>query len=108
METVRPSRSSGCSWCPRYRERWRAWAPPASCCLLRESRKARCDRVTSEAGDPAFGRGKQTDHGEVRIGSHVEPVAHAGGHADQIIALAQHHMHLCFGMQVEHAGALDE
>ena len=41
-------------------------------------------------------------------GPHVEPVASAGGHADQVTPLTQGHVHFPRRSQIKHSGAFHE
>ncbi len=66
------------------------------------------DLGTGEVRDPAFLVGEQADRDEVRRFAHVEPVARAVGHADEVASLAEHFVDLRADVQRELAGAGDE
>lgn len=91
-------------------------APPLACrCSPIERRwglglqqgKAAGDLVAGELGHPAFAVVEETQGGELGFCPHVKPVAGAGGHADPIVAFAEHLQHLFrfSGMDAEEAPA---
>lgn len=66
------------------------------------------DVVAGELGDPALRVVEQAHGDEMRVLAHVEPVAGAGRHRDQVVALAEHGVDMLLDMQDEQAAPGDE
>ena len=59
-------------------------------------------------GHPTFHVVEEAQRGEFRLGAHVEPVRGVGGHADQVVAGAEHLIDLVVDVQAEQPLAFDE
>src|SRR5574337_342417 len=86
---------------------WSRYELSAVRCGL-EAREALRDVVAGELRNPAGGGVEQADRDEVRLFAHVEPVAGAVRHADQVAAFAQHLENALADVQCEQAAAGDE
>lgn len=66
------------------------------------------DRIAGELSDPSLGVVEKANGGEVGSPAHVKPVLCAGGHAQEIIGLAEHLQHLLPNVKAKQATALNE